>query len=167
MNLTANYPTNVGLKEKIIWFEFIHSRNMITLDINDTNMEFKQIITIINKIPNDFINIKSKVIKQGVMHFFSHSCLLFQSIYNSKPTDCVIIIFVDIFAKISLFFNFVPVYDNTYNIIKHHSGFSFYHVDSRIIFASIVSYEDGLKGIMICDRFLGLVRFFVGNISVK
>ena len=154
MNLTANYPTNVDIKEKLYGFEFIRSRNMITLDINDTNMEFKQIITIINKIPNDVININSKVIKQGVMHFFSHSCLLLQSIYNSKPTDCVIIIFVDIFVKISLFFNFVPVYDNTYNIIKDHSGFSLYHVDSRIISASIVSYEDGLKGIMICDWFL-------------
>ena len=163
MNLTANYPTDVDIKEKLYGFEFIHSRNMITLDINDTNMEFKQIITIINKIPNDVININSKVIKQGVMHFFSHSCLLLQSIYNSKPKDCVIIIFV----KISHFFNFVPVYDNTYNIIKDHSGFSLYHVDSRIISASIVSYEDGLKGIMICDRFLQVVRFFVGMISVE
>ena len=163
MNLTANYPTDVDIKEKLYGFEFIRSRNMITLDINDTNMEFKQIITIINKIPNDLININSKVIKQGVMHFFSHSCLLLQSIYNSKPTDCVIIIFV----KISHFFNFVPVYDNTYNIIKDHSGFSLYHVDSRIISASIVSYEDGLKGIMICDRFLRVVRFFMGKISVE
>ena len=163
MNLTANYPTDVDIKEKLYGFEFIRSRNMITLDINDTNMEFKQIITIINKIPNDVININSKVIKQGVMHFFSHSCLLLQSIYNSKPKDCVIIIFV----KISLFFNFVPVYDNTYNIIKDHSGFSLYHVDSRIISASIVSYEDGLKGIMICDRFLRVVRFFMGKISVE
>jgi len=163
MNLTANYPTVIDLKEKIIYFEFVRSRNMITLDINDTNMEFKQIITIINEIPNDVININSKVIKQGVMHFFSHSCLLLQSIYNSKPTDCVIIIFV----KISRFFNFVPVYNNTHNIIKDHSGFSLYHVDSRIISASIVSYEDGLKGIMICDRFLQVVRFFVGKISIE
>ena len=163
MNLTANYPTDVDIKEKLYGFEFICSRNMITLDINDTNMEFKQIITIINEIPNDVININSKVIKQGVMHFFSHSCLLLQSIYNSKPMDCVIIIFV----KISRFFNFVPVYDNTHNIIKDHSGFSLYHVDSRIISASIVSYEDGLKGIMICDQFLRVVRFFVGKISVE
>ena len=163
MNLTANYPTDVDIKEKLYGFEFIRSRNMITLDINDTNMEFKQIITIINEIPNDVININSKVIKQGVMHFFSHSCLLLQSIYNSKPTDCVIIIFV----KISRFFNFVPVYNNTHNIIKDHSGFSLYHVDSRIISASIVSYEDGLKGIMICDRFLRVVRFFMGKISVE
>ena len=128
---------------------------MITLDINDTNMEFKQMITIIDKIPDDVTNINSKVIKQGVMHFFSHSCLLLQSIYNSKPKDCVIKIFV----KISHFFNFVPVYDNTYNIIKDHSGFSLYHVNSRIISASIVSYEDGLKGIKISDQFLRVVRF--------
>ena len=38
MNLTANYPTDVDLKEKIIWFEFIRSRNMITLDINMTQI---------------------------------------------------------------------------------------------------------------------------------
>ena len=158
MNLTANYPTDVDIKEKLYGSEFICSRNMKTLDINDTNMEFKQIITIINEIPNDVTNINSKAIKQGVMDLFSHSCLLLQSIYNSKPTDCVIIIFV----KISRFFNFVPVYNNTHNIIKDHSGFSLYHVDSRIISASIVSYEDGLKGIMICDWFLRVVRFFVG-----
>ena len=150
MNLTANYPTYVDIKEKLNGFEFILPRNMLTLDINDTNIELKQIITIINKIPDDVTNINSKVIKQGVMHFFSHSCLPLQHIYNSKPKDCVIIIFV----KISGFFNFVPVYDDTYNIMKDHSGFSLYHVDSRIISASIVSYEDGLKGIMICDRFL-------------
>ena len=101
MNLTANYPTNVDIKEKLYGFEFIHSRDMITLDINDTNMEFKQIITIINEIPNDVTNIKSKAIKQGVIDLFSHSCLLLQSIYNSKPKDCVIIIFV----KISRLFN--------------------------------------------------------------
>ena len=85
MNLTANYSTDVGLKEIFILLEFIHSRNMITLDINYTNMEFKQIITIINKIPNDLINFTSQVIKQGVMHFFSHSCLFLQSICNPKP----------------------------------------------------------------------------------
>ena len=141
MNLATNYPTNVNKKEKLYGFEFIRSRNMITLDINYANMEFKQIITIINEIPNDVININYKVIKQGVMHFFSHSCLLLQSIYNSKPMDCVIIIFL----KISHFFNFVPIYDNTYYIIKDHSLFSLCHVDSRIISASIVSYEDGLK----------------------
>ena len=55
MNLTANYPTDVDIKEKIIWFEFIHSKNMITLDIIDTNMELKQIITIINEIFNHAI----------------------------------------------------------------------------------------------------------------
>ena len=116
----------------------------------NTNMKLKQIITFMNKNSNYVKNIISMVIKEGVMDFFSHSCLFLQSIYNSKPKDCVIIILF----KISHFFNFAPVYDNTYNIIKDHSGFSLYHVDSRIISASIVSYEDGLKGIMICDRFL-------------
>ena len=114
---------------------------MITLDINVTNMELKQIITFMNKNSNYVKNIISMVIKEGVMDFFSHSCLFLQSIYNSKPEDCVIIIFV----KISHFFNFAPVYDNTYNITKDHSLFSLYHVDSRITSASIVSYEDGLK----------------------
>ena len=69
MNLTANYPTDVDIKEKLYGSEFIRSRNMKTLDINDTNMEFKQIITIINEIPNDVTNINSKVIKQGEMYF--------------------------------------------------------------------------------------------------
>ena len=62
MNLTTNYPTDVDIKEKLYGSEFICSRNMKTLDINDTNMEFKQIITIINEIPNHVINIKSKAI---------------------------------------------------------------------------------------------------------
>ena len=97
------------------------------------------------------------------MDFLSRSCLFLQSIYNSKPEDSVIIIFV----KISHFFNFAPVYNNTYNISKDHSLFSLYHVNSRIISASIVSYEDGIKGIMICDRFLRVVRFFMGKISVE
>ena len=51
MNLTANYPSDVDIKEKLNGFEFIRPRNVTTLDINDTNMKFKQIITIINKIP--------------------------------------------------------------------------------------------------------------------
>ena len=38
MNLTANYPTDVDIKEKLYGFEFICSRNMITLDINMTQI---------------------------------------------------------------------------------------------------------------------------------
>ncbi len=139
--MTANYSNNIVLEEKIIWFEFIRSRNTITLYINYTNMELKQIITFMNKNFNYFKNIISMVIKEGVIDFFSHSCLFPQSIYNSKPEDCVVIIFI----KISHFFNFAPVDDNTYNFIKDHSLFFLYHVDSRITSASIVSYEDGLK----------------------
>ena len=63
--MTANYPNDIVLKEKIIWFEFIRSRNMITLDINVTNMELKEIITFMNKNSNYVKNIISMVIKEG------------------------------------------------------------------------------------------------------
>ena len=64
-------------------------------------------------------NIKSKVIKEGVMDFFSHSCLFLQSIYNSKPEDCVIISFVSRFlASLILLLSTI-----IYNITKDHSGF--------------------------------------------
>ena len=126
-------------------------------------MELKQIITFMNKNSNYVKNIISMVIKEGVMDFISYSCLFLQSIYNSKLEDCVIIILV----KISYFFNFSPVYDNTYNITKDHSLFSLYHVDSRITSASIVSYEDGRKGILICDWFLRVVRFLMGKTSAE
>ena len=40
MNLTANYPTDVDMKDKLYGSEFICSRNMKTFDINDMNMKF-------------------------------------------------------------------------------------------------------------------------------
>ena len=75
--------------------------------------ELKHIIMFINKNSQCVKNIKSKVLKEGVMHFFSHSCLFLPSIYNSKPKT----VFKSVCLRNLYFYNLATVYDNI-NIIK-------------------------------------------------